>query len=75
MSFMQDSAYQESTYSMAQIYYTLEAPKRLTQPATSPPPLNWQQFARDHGITGGNAGQIAKEFECRDFSGAPAVMK
>ena len=28
----------------------------------APPPLNWQQFAREHGITGGNAGQIAKEF-------------
>lgn len=29
---------------------------------SAPPPLDWQQFAREHGITGGNAGQIAKEF-------------
>ena len=33
---------------------------RLLPPA--PPPLNWKKFAREHGITGGNAGQIAKEF-------------
>ena len=29
---------------------------------SAPPPLKWQQFAREHGIRGGNAGQIAKEF-------------
>ena len=33
---------------------------RLLPPA--PPPLNWKKFAREHGITGGNTGQIAKEF-------------
>ena len=29
---------------------------------SAPPPLNWHSFAREHGITGGNAGQIVKEF-------------
>ena len=28
----------------------------------APPPLNWQQFAREHGIPGNNAGQVAKDF-------------
>ena len=28
----------------------------------APPPLNWQQFAREHGIHGNNAGQVAKDF-------------
>ena len=28
----------------------------------APPPINWQQFARDHNITGRNAGQVVKEF-------------
>lgn len=27
-----------------------------------PLPINWQKFAREHGITGGNAGQITREF-------------
>ena len=34
----------------------------LQQLPPAPPPLNWQKFAREHGITGGNAGQVAKEF-------------
>ena len=29
---------------------------------SAPLPLNWQQFAREHGITGVNADQIVKEF-------------
>lgn len=29
---------------------------------SAPPPINWQAFAREHGITGSNAGQIIKEF-------------
>ena len=28
----------------------------------APTPLNWQQFARQHGIPGNNAGQVAKDF-------------
>ena len=28
----------------------------------APPPLNWQQFATEHGIPGKNAGQVAKDF-------------
>ena len=28
----------------------------------APTPLNWQQFAREHGIPGNNAGQVAKDF-------------
>ena len=28
----------------------------------APPPLNWQQFARQHGMPGNNAGQVAKYF-------------
>ena len=33
----------------------------LQQLPPAPPSLNWQEFAREHGITGGNAGQVAKE--------------
>ena len=29
---------------------------------SAPPAMNWQTFAREHGITGSNAGQVAKEF-------------
>ena len=28
----------------------------------APPPLNWQQFAIEHGVCGRNAGQVAKEY-------------
>jgi hypothetical protein len=29
---------------------------------SAPPAINWQMFAREHGIIGSNAGQVAKEF-------------
>lgn len=34
----------------------------LQQHPQFPPPINWQQFARDHNVPGSNAGQMVKEF-------------
>lgn len=34
----------------------------LQEHPEAPPPINWQKFARDHGIPGSNCGQVLKEF-------------
>lgn len=34
----------------------------LQQYPPAPPPINWLQFAKEHGVTGKNAGQVVKEF-------------
>ena len=36
----------------------------LQQHPPAPPPINWQNFAREHNIPGSNCGQIVKEFAC-----------
>ena len=34
----------------------------LQQHLPAPPSINWQQFAREHGVPGRNGGQVVKEF-------------
>ena len=34
----------------------------LQQCSPAPPSINWQQFAREHGVPGRNSGQVVKEF-------------
>ena len=33
----------------------------LTTYPSAPPPINWQNFAQEHGVPGRNRGQVVKE--------------